>query len=74
MSSIFDQESQVFGDVGVGVQHVNHTNTTAGKEFKNKDPTTSIGFYDKEIGKTVFLTKAEAEQKLKGLNKENQKT
>ncbi len=36
MSSIFDQESQVFGDVGVGVQHVNHTNTTAGKEFKNK--------------------------------------
>ena len=26
------------------------------------------------INKTVFLTKAEAEQKLKGLNKENQKT
>ena len=25
----------------------------------------SIGFYDKEIGKTVFLTKEEAEQKLK---------
>lgn len=24
----------------------------------------SIGFYDKEIGKTVFLTKEEAEQKL----------
>ena len=38
------------------------------------DPTNSIGFYDKEIGKTVFLTKAEAEQKLKELNKENQKT
>ena len=29
------------------------------------DPRNSIGFYDKEIGKTVFLTKAEAEQKLK---------
>ena len=28
----------------------------------------------KRFGKTVFLTKAEAEQKLKGLNKENQKT
>ena len=28
------------------------------------DPENSIGFYDKEIGKTVFLTKAEAEQKL----------
>ena len=28
-------------------------------------PENSIGFYDKEIGKTVFLTKAEAEQKLK---------
>ena len=25
----------------------------------------SIGFYDKEIGKTVFLTQEEAEQKLK---------
>ena len=24
----------------------------------------SIGFYDKEIGKTVFLTKEEAEKKL----------
>ncbi len=36
MSSIFDQESQVFGESGAGVQHVNHTNTTAGKEFKNK--------------------------------------
>lgn len=29
------------------------------------DPRNSIGFYDKEIGKTVFSTKAEAEQKLK---------
>lgn len=29
------------------------------------DPRNSIGFYDKEIGKTVFLTKAEAEQKLR---------
>ena len=29
------------------------------------DPENSIGFYDKEIGKTVFLTQAEAEQKLK---------
>ena len=28
-------------------------------------PENSIGFYDKEIGKTVFLTKSEAEQKLK---------
>lgn len=28
-------------------------------------PENSIGFYDKEIGKTVFLTKEEAEQKLK---------
>ena len=30
-------------------------------------PENSIGFYDKEIGKTVFLTKAEAEAKLKEL-------
>ena len=28
-------------------------------------PENSIGFYDKEIGKTVFLTRKEAEQKLK---------
>ena len=28
-------------------------------------PENSIGFYDKEIGKTVFLTQAEAEHKLK---------
>jgi len=27
-------------------------------------PENSIGFYDKEIGKTVFLTKAEAEETL----------
>ena len=30
-------------------------------------PENSIGFYDKEIGKTVFLTQAEAEAKLKEL-------
>ncbi|MGN0346324.1 MAG: hypothetical protein ACI4DU_03460 [Lachnospiraceae bacterium] len=29
------------------------------------DPMNSIGFYDKEFGKTVFLTQQEAEQKLK---------
>ena len=29
------------------------------------DPENSIGFYNKEIGNTVFLTKVEAEQKLK---------
>lgn len=29
------------------------------------DPRNSIGFYDKEFGKTVFLSKDEAEQKLK---------
>ena len=29
------------------------------------NPENSIGFYDKEIGKTVFLTQEEAEQKLK---------
>lgn len=29
------------------------------------DPENSIGFYDKEIGKTVFLTQEEAEQNLK---------
>ena len=31
------------------------------------DPRNSIGFYDKEIGKTVFLTQSEAEAKLKEL-------
>lgn len=31
------------------------------------NPENSIGFYDKEIGKTVFLTKSEAEAKLKEL-------
>ena len=31
------------------------------------NPENSIGFYDKEIGKTVFLTQAEAEAKLKEL-------
>ena len=34
------------------------------------NPENSIGFYDKEIGKTVFLTKAEAEQKLKEMEQE----
>ena len=33
-------------------------------------PENSIGFYDKEIGKTVFLTKADAEQKLKEMESE----
>lgn len=31
------------------------------------DPDSSIAFYDKQFGKTVFLTKAEAEAKLKEL-------
>lgn len=31
------------------------------------DPDSSIGFYDKQFDKTVFLTKAEAEAKLKEL-------
>lgn len=31
------------------------------------DPRADIGFYDKEFGKTVFLTKSEAEAKLKEL-------
>lgn len=31
------------------------------------NPDSSIGFYDKQFGKTVFLTKAEAEAKLKEL-------
>lgn len=35
------------------------------------DPRNSIGFYDKEIGKTVFLTKEEAEQKLKEMENDN---
>ena len=34
-------------------------------------PENSIGFYDKEIGKTVFFTQAEAEQKLKEMNTDN---
>jgi hypothetical protein len=33
-------------------------------------PENSIGFCDKEIGKTVFLTKSEAEQALKGAQNE----
>ena len=31
------------------------------------NPDSSIGFYDKQFGKTVFLTKSEAEAKLKEL-------
>lgn len=31
------------------------------------DPDSSIGFYDKQFGKTVFLSKEEAEAKLKKL-------
>lgn len=31
------------------------------------DPDSSIAFYDKQFGKTVFLTKSEAEAKLKEL-------
>lgn len=31
------------------------------------DPENSIGFYDKELGRTVFLTQSEAENKLKGM-------
>lgn len=34
------------------------------------DPDSSIGFYDKWFGKTVFLTKSEAEAKLKELRGE----
>lgn len=34
------------------------------------DPDSSIGFYDKQFGKTVFLTKSEAEAKLKELRGE----
>lgn len=33
-------------------------------------PENAIGFYDKEIGKTVFLTKVEAEKKLKEMESE----
>lgn len=38
-----------------------------------RDPRDSIGFYDKEIGKTVFLTKAEAKQKLKEMSEHDRK-
>ena len=34
------------------------------------NPENSIGFYDKEIGKTVFLTQEEAEQRLKEIKSE----
>ena len=34
------------------------------------NPENSIGFYDKEIGKTVFLTQKEAEQRLKEIKSE----
>lgn len=52
---------------------VNYSNTTtSGNIFYIETlPTTGsravIGFYNKEIGKTVFLTKSEAEEKLKEL-------
>lgn len=36
------------------------------------DPDSSIGFYDKQIGKTVFLTKSEVEEKLKELRGGNE--
>lgn len=36
------------------------------------DPDSSIAFYDKQFGKTVFLTKAEAEAKLKELRGSNE--
>ncbi len=35
------------------------------------NPDSSIGFYDKQFGKTVFLTKSEAEAKLKELRGKN---
>ena len=35
------------------------------------NPDSSIGFYDKQFGKTVFLTKSEAEAKLKELRCNN---
>lgn len=35
------------------------------------DPDSSIGFYDKQIGKTVFFTREEAEAKLKELRGNN---
>lgn len=48
-----------------------HSNPSTGKsEFYIEallvsNPRSFIGFFDKEFGKTVFLTKAEAEQRLK---------
>ena len=56
---------------------VNYSNTaTSGNVFYIETlPTTGsravIGFYNKEIGKTVFLTKSEAEAKLKELRYSN---
>lgn len=38
------------------------------------NPENSIGFYDKEIGKTVFLTKEEAEKNLKEMGSDNNGT
>ena len=35
--------------------------------FSTSNPKADIGFYDKEFGKNVFLTKSEAEAKLKEL-------
>lgn len=57
---------------------VNYSNTaTSGNVFYIETlPTTGsravIGFYNKEIGKTVFLTKSEAEAKLKELRGGNE--
>ena len=39
-------------------------NETTRREARSDDPKNSIVFYDKELGKTVFLTKKEAETKL----------
>lgn len=39
--------------------------------FLTSDTKSDIGFYDKEFGKNVFLTKAEAEAKLKELRHNN---
>lgn len=39
--------------------------------FSTSNPKADIGFYDKEFGKNVFLTKSEAEAKLKELRCNN---
>lgn len=40
--------------------------------FSTSNPKADIGFYDKEFGKNVFLTKSEAEAKLKELRGKNE--